>query len=267
MCRVLKVQRSGYYAWLKRPLSDRALEDQRLLERIRSFYVASEGVYGSPRIFKDLREDGERCGVHRVARIMREHRIRALRGYKRPRYKSGAPAVVAPNRLEQQFTVDEPDRAWVTDISYLRTHEGFLYLAVVLDLYSRMVVGWSMKAHLHRDLVLDALVMAVWRRQPKQPVIIHSDQGAQYGSDDWQRFCRDHNLDTSMSRRGNCFDNAVAESFFSSLKKERVRRKIYPTREDARADVFDYIEVFYNRSRRHSHIGDVSPVAYEQASL
>lgn len=267
MCRVLRVHRSGFYAWLRNPLSDRAREDQRLLERIRSFYFASDGVYGSPRIFKDLREEGECCGVHRVARIMREHRIRALRGYKRPRYKSGMPAVVAPNRLEQQFTVGAPDCAWVTDITYLRTHEGFLYLAVVPDLYSRMVVGWSMKASLHRDLVLDALVMAVWRRQPKQTVIIHSDQGAQYGSDDWQRFCRDHNLDTSMSRRGNCFDHAVAESFFSSLKKERVRRKIYLTREDGRADVFDYIEVFYNRSRRHSHIGDVSPVAFEKASL
>ena len=176
-------------------------------------------------------------------------------------------SVSRANRLEQQFTVDTPDHAWVTDITYLRTHEGFLYLAVVLDLYSRMVVGWSMKASLHRDLVLDALVMAVWRRQPKRPLIIHSDQGPQYGSDDWQRFCRDHNLDTSMSRRVSCFDNAVTESFFSSLKKERVRRKIYPTREDGRADVFDYIEVFYNRSRRQCHIGDVSPVAFEQASL
>jgi putative transposase len=160
-------------AWLRNPLSDRAREDQRLLERIRSFYIASDGVYGSPRIFKDLREEGERCGVHRVARIMREHCIRALDVYKRPRYKSGVPALVAPDRLEQQFTVDTPDHAWVTDITYLRTHEGFLYLAVVLDLYSRMVVGWSIKASLHRDLVLDALVMSVWRRQPKRPVIIH----------------------------------------------------------------------------------------------
>jgi len=267
MCRVLRVHRSGFYAWMKQPLSFRAREDQRLLSHIRTFYAASDGVYGSPRIFKDLREEGEQCGVHRVARIMREHRIRALRGYKRPHYKSGPPAVIAPNRLEQQFTVDAADQAWVTDITYLRTYEGFLYLAVVLDLFSRKVVGWSMKASLHRDLVLDALIMAVWRRQPKGKVIVHSDQGAQYGSDDWQRFCRDHDLDTSMSRRGNCFDNAVAESFFSSLKKERVRRRIYPTREEARSDVFDYIEVFYNRSRRHSHIGDVSPVAFEQASL
>ena len=263
---MLKVHRSGFYAWLNKPLSDRAVEDQRLLERIRASYAASGGVYGSPRVFMDLREEGERCGIHRVARIMRSHRIKALRGYKRPRYKGGKPATVAPNRLEQQFSVDQPDAAWVTDITYIRTYEGFLYLAVVLDLYSRMVVGWSMKASLHRDLVLDALIMAVWRRQPKQPVIVHSDQGAQYGSDDWVRFCRDHQLDTSMSRRGNCFDNAVAESFFSSLKKERIKRKIYPTREEGRADVFDYIEVFYNRSRRHSHIGDMSPVAFEAAS-
>ena len=267
MCRVLNVHRSGYYAWTKNPWSKRALEDQRLLERIRASYAASGGVYGSPRVFKDLREEGERCSKHRVARIMRWHRIRALRGYKRPRYQAGQPATVAPNRLEQQFTVPHPDKAWVTDITYIRTYEGFLYLAVVLDLYSRMVVGWSMKPSLHRDLVLDALIMAVWRRQPTESVVVHSDQGSQYGSDDWLRFCRDHDLDTSMSRRGNCFDNAVAESFFSSLKKERIRRKIYPSREEARSDVFDYIEVFYNRSRRHSHIGDVSPVAFERASL
>lgn len=267
MCRVLRVHRSGFYAWMKNPLSKRAIEDQRLLGRIRASYAASGGVYGSPRVFKDLREEGERCSKHRVARIMRSHRIRALRGYKRPRYQTGQPAAIAPNRLDQQFTVAQPDKAWVTDITYIRTYEGFLYLAVVLDLYSRMVVGWSMKPSLHRDLVLDALIMAVWRRQPTETVVVHSDQGSQYGSDDWLRFCRDHELDTSMSRRGNCFDNAVAESFFSSLKKERIRRKIYPSREEARSDVFDYIEVFYNRSRRHSHIGDVSPVAFEQASL
>lgn len=143
---------------------------------------------------------------------------------------------------------------------------GWLYLAVVLDLYSRMVVGWSMKETLHRELALDAILMAVWRRRPKQEVIIHSDQGIQYGSDDWSRFCRDHKLKASMSRRGNCLDNAVAESFFSSLKKERIRRRIYRTREEARSDVFDYIEVFYNRKRRHSHLGQVSPYEFEKAS-
>jgi putative transposase len=198
---------------------------------------------------------------------MRINGLRAIRGYKKPRYKAGKPAVVAPNRLEQNFSVDAPDRVWVTDITYIRTFEGWLYLAVVVDLYSRIVVGWSMKSTLSRELVLDALLMAVWRRRPKHPVIVHSDQGSQYGSDDAVRFCKDHGLIPSMSRRGNCFDNAVAESFFSSLKKERIRRRIYQSREEARADVFDYIEVFYNRNRRHSHLGQVSPHDFEQAAL
>jgi putative transposase len=198
---------------------------------------------------------------------MRINGLRAIRGYKKPRYKAGKPAVVAPNRLEQNFSVAVPDRIWATDITYIRTFEGWLYLAVVVDLYSRIVVGWSMKSTLTRDLVLDALLMAVWRCRPKHPVIVHSDQGSQYGSDDAVRFCKDHGLIPSMSRRGNCFDNAVAESFFSSLKKERIRRRIYQSREEARADVFDYIEVFYNRNRRHSHLGQVSPHDFEQAAL
>jgi len=166
----------------------------------------------------------------------------------------------------EEFDVACPDLAWATDITYIRTYEGWLYLCVVLDLYSRKIVGWSMKSTLARDLVLDALLMAVWRRRPKDSVIVHSDQGSQYGSDDWIRFCKAHNLQPSMSRRGNCYDNAAAESFFGSLKKERVRRRIYATRQDARADLFDYIEVFYNRSRRHSYLGQVSPTEYEKAS-
>jgi len=267
MCRVLRVHRSGYYAWLSRPESDRSKEDNRLLGQIRESYEASGGVYGSPRVFKDLRENGECCGENRIARIMRRARIHALRGYKKPRHKTGKPAVLVPNRLEQEFTVATPDKVWVTDITYIRTYEGWLYLAVVMDLYSRMVIGWSMKPHLNRDLVLDALLMAVWRRKPKSQVIVHSDQGSQYGSDDWMRFCRDNRLLPSMSRRGNCFDNAVAESFFSSLKKERIRRKIYLTRDNARADIFDYMEMFYNRNRRHSHLGQMSPVRFEEASL
>jgi len=169
--------------------------------------------------------------------------------------------------LNREFSVSEPDVAWVTDITYIRTWQGWLYLAVVLDLYSRKVIGWSMKPSMHRDLVLDAVMMAVWRRKPKRSVIIHSDQGSQYGSDDWVRFCKTHNLNPSMSRRANCWDNAVAESFFSSLKKERIKKRIYKTRELARADIFDYIEVFYNRSRRHSHLGGVSPEAFEAASF
>ena len=155
----------------------------------------------------------------------------------------------------------------MTDITYIRTWQGWLYLTVVMDLFARKVVGWSMKPTLARELVLDAILMAVWRRKPKQKVIIHSDQGAQYGSDDWLRFCRQHNLELSMSRRGNCSDNAVVESFFCSLKKERTKKRIYKTREMARADIFDYIEVFYNRKRRHSHLGGVSPEVFEQTSF
>jgi putative transposase len=211
---------------------------------IRRSYFASGGVYGSPRIYHDLRELGEFCGENRVARLMKKHGLRALRGYKRPRYKGGRPSVLAPDHLKQGFTVSSPDKVWVTDITYIRTHEGWLYLSVVIDLYSRRVVGWSMKETLAKDLVLDALLMAVWRRRPKNRVIVHSDQGGQYGSDDWTRFCREHDLEPSMSRRGNCYDNAAAESFFSSLKKERIRRRIYRSRGEARSDVFDYIEVF-----------------------
>ena len=266
MCRVLKVARAGFYQWLHKPLSDRDIEDRRLVEVIRHSYAASGGVYGARRVFGDLREAGETCGKHRVERIMRANKIKAIRGYKAPRPIAGRPSILSPNRLNREFTVDAPNQAWVTDITYIRTWQGWLYLAVVLDLYARKVVGWSMKPTLSRELALDALLMAVWRRKPTQPVLVHSDQGSQYGSDDWKRFCQAHNLQPSMSRRGNCWDNAVAESFFSSLKKERIRKRIYKTRDLARADIFDYIEVFYNRTRRHSHLGHVSPEAFERAS-
>ena len=194
-------------------------------------------------------------------------RTKAIHGYKIPRGPYGRPSIIAPNKLKREFTVDYPDRAWVTDITYIRTWQGWLYLAVVMDLFARKVVGWSMKPTLARELVLDAILMAVWRRKPKRKVLVHSDQGTQYGSDDWLRFCRDHDLEPGMSRRGNCWDNAVVESFFSSLKKERIKKRIYKTRELARADVFDYIDVFYNRKRRHSHLGGVSPEPFEQASI
>lgn len=233
---------------------------------IRSSHVDSDMVYGSPRIHKDLRELGEVCGEKKIARIMKQNGICALLGYKKPRFRGGKPSCVAPNRLGQNFAVDGPDKVWVTDITYIRTHEGWLYLSVVIDLFNKKVIGWSMKPSLNRDLALDALLMAVWRRRPTKPVIVHSDQGSQYGSDDWVRFCKTHNLLPSMSRRGNCYDNAAAESFFSSLKRERVRRRIYATRKDARADLFDYIEVFYNRTRRHSYLGQVSPAEFEKAS-
>ncbi|EPN6181756.1 IS3 family transposase, partial [Enterobacter hormaechei] len=264
MCRVLNVARAGFYAWLHNPVSARDKDNQRLLMLIRDSYSLSGGVYGYRRVHGDLNEIGETCGKNRVGRIMQQNRIKAVRGYKAPRRIAGRPSVVAPNRVQRQFTVVRANQVWVTDITYIRTWQGWLYLAVVIDLFARNVVGWSMKPTLSRELALDALMMAVWRRKPDGEVIVHSDQGSQYGSDDWQRFCRANNLAPSMSRRGNCWDNAVAESFFSSLKKERIRKRIYKTRDLARADIFDYIEVFYNRARRHSHLGGLSPEAFEQ---
>lgn len=264
LCRLLGVHRSGFYAWRHCPESRRCREDKRLLGLIKESFDASYSIYGSKRIFFDLRELGETCGVHRIARIMRENKISAIRGYKKGiRHRYTKPAKAAPNRLKQQFVMTKPDEAWVTDITYIRTFQGWLYLAVVLDLFSRKVVGWSMKSTLAKEIVLDAILMAVWRRKPTTPVIIYSDQGSQYSSDEWKRFCDQHALQASMSRRGNCYDNAVAESFFSSLKKERIRNHVYHTRDKARADIFDYIEVFYNRARRHTHLDGMSPDTFE----
>ena len=264
MCRVLRIERSGYYAWKTTPKSARTLTDESLMTDIRKSFEDSQGIYGSPRVHCDLREAGIGCGEKRVARLMRQAQLRSVRGYKRPRYKVGMPSTTAPNLLQREFTVAQPDQVWVTDITYIRTYEGWLYLTVVIDLYSRAVVGWSMKSTMATELVLDALMMAVWRRRPKNPVMIHSDQGSQFGSDEFNRWCKDNHLVPSMSRRGNCWDNAVAESFFSNLKKERIKRRIYASRQEAKSDVFDYIEGFYNRVRRHSHLDQLSPLAFEQ---
>jgi len=265
MCRVLGVQRSGYYEWLQKPISNRAQEDARLLRLIRASFVASHGIYGAPRVFLDLREAGETCSKHRVARIMRSNGIRAVRGYRNRSHTTTRPSPPIPNFLQRNFTVSKPNTAWVTDITYIRTWQGWLYLAVVMDLFSRKIIGWSTKATIARELILDAVMMAVQRRRPKQ-AIIHSDQGSQYGSDDWRRFCKSNGLEPSMSRRGNCWDNAVAESFFSSLKKERVKKQIYKNREIATAEISAYIDTFYNKMRRHSHLGGVSPDAFEAAA-
>lgn len=264
MCRVLGVAPSGYYAWIQRPLSDRAIEDARLLRLIRASFTASQGVYGAPRVFLDLREAGETCSKHRVERLMRENGLRALHGDRTRRWVIGKPAVLIPNLLKRQFTVTQPNVAWASDITYIRTWQGWLYLAVVLDLFSRKVVGWATAPTIHRELVLDAVAAAVRQRRPRG-TLIHSDQGVQYGSDAWRRFCRANHLEPSMSRKENCWDNAVAESFFSSLKKERIKKHIYPSRELALADISTYIEDFYNRSRRHSHLGGISPEQFEAA--
>ena len=264
MCRELGVAPSGYYQWLKCPQSKRAVEDARLLRLIRASFTASQGIYGAPRVFLDLRGAGETCSKHRVARLMRENGLRALHGYRTRRWAVGKPAVLTPNLLKRQFTATVPNAAWATDITYIRTWQGWLYLAVVIDLFSRKVVGWSAGPTIHRDLVLNALAAAVKQRRPRG-TIIHSDQGTQYGSDAWRRFCRSNHLEPSMSRKGNCWDNAVAESFFSSLKKERIKKRIYPNRELALADIADYIDNFYNCSRRHSHLAGVSPEQFEAA--
>ena len=262
MCRALEVTRSGFYEWLHEPVSKRAQEDARLLKLIRASHQASHGIYGSPRVFLDLREAGETCSKHRVARLMRVNKIKALHGYGTRRYSAGKPAVIVPDLVKRNFDVIRPNKVWVTDITYIRTWQGWVYLAVVMDLFSRLIVGWAAGPSLRRELVLDAVMMAVRRRRPRGAVI-HSDQGCQYGSDDWRRFCRTNRLEPSMSRRGNCWDNAVAESFFASLKKERIKKRIYKNRELAIADVSDYINSFYNRTRRHGHLGGVSPETFE----
>lgn len=262
MCRVLDVARAGYYAWLREPLSNRAKEDARLLRLIRASYNASHRVYGARRIFLDLRETGETCSKHRVERIMRQNGIKALHGY-RTRYQSASkPSATMPDLVKRNFDVIRPNKVWVTDITYVRTWEGWLYLAVVMDLFSRKIIGWAVASTLHRELVLDSVIKAVRARRTKQTVI-HSDQGSQYGSDDWRRFCLRNRLEPSMSRRGNCWDNAVAESFFASLKKERIKKRIYVNRASAIEDVRDYIDSFYNPVRRHGHLGGVSPDVFE----
>jgi len=264
MCRVLLVHFSGFYAWLKEPLSCRAVEDARQTDLIRRAWIDSGRVYGYRKLHDDLRDQGETCSQNRVARLASLAGIAAQIGYKRrPGRYGGRPAVVADNTLDRQFEVDAPDTVWVTDITYIKTHEGWSYLSVVIDLFSRRVVGWSMQSRMTTDLALQALLSAVWRRKPKQKVMIHSDQGSQFTSKEWQSFLGKHNLDASMSRRGNCHDNAVAESFFQLLKRERIRRRTYLTRTAARQDVFDYIEMFYNPNRKHTNNGMLSPVDFE----
>jgi putative transposase len=264
LCRLLEVHPSGYYAWQKQPYSAGTIVNQRLTGLIKQFWLQSGGVYGYRKIHCDLRDIGEQCGENRVYRLMRAAGLRAQVGYRRPRHRSGPASVLAPNRLQRKFEVANPNDTWVTDITHIRTHQGWLYLAVVIDLYSRKVVGWSMHSRIKKELVLNALLMAVWRRKPGSLVTVHSDQGSQYTSHDWQAFLDANNLQASMSRRGNCHDNAVAESFFQLLKRERIKRHIYSTRDDARRDVVDYVEMFYNSRRRHGFNEMLSPVEYEK---
>jgi putative transposase len=226
--------------------------------------VQSGGVYGSPRITHELRRQGEGCGENRVAKLMKQAKLKGNIGYKRRYFKSSVPSVAADNHLQQQFVVCEMDMAWVADITYISTYDGWLYLAVLWVLFSRKVIGWSMQPSMSSGIVIKALLMAIWRRPAASGVIVHSDQGSQYASGDYRDFLSPHNLTPSMSRRGHRLDNAVAVSFFHSLKTERVKRKVYANRSASRADLSDNIEFFYNRTRLHSHLGHVSPDEYEK---
>lgn len=264
LCRVLGVSRSGYYAWCRRPVSRRAQANRRLLVAIRVAHAASRGTYGSPRIHAELCAQGEPCGRHRVARLMRQHGIRAKQARRfRVTTDSAHGRPVAPNLLARRFDAPGINRRWVTDLTYIPTHEGWLYVAVVLDLYSRRVVGWAMQPRMSQELVLAALRMAVEQRRPPEGLVHHSDQGGQYAGPAYQAWLARHGIRPSMSRRGDCWDNAVAESFFKTLKTELVYHRTYRTRAEASADLFDYIERFYNRRRRHSYLGYRSPADYE----
>lgn len=265
MCRLLKVSTSGYYAWRTRPESHRAQEDRELTRIIRRLHAESGGVYGSPKIHADLRDEGFKVGRNRVARLMRDAR---LRGCPKRRFRvksSKAPGhLVTPNLLDQDFRAGRANERWASDITYIHTTQGWLYLAIVMDLYSRRIVGWSMDRHMSRYLAIDALRMAIGRRQPGDGLIHHSDRGPQYISDDFLAELKEHGMRSSMSGSGNCFDNAVVESFFGVMKRERVNRVSYRTRDEARADIFEYIEVFYNQKRRHGYLGNISPAAFEK---
>ena len=267
MCRVLKVSRSGYYAWRVRPESDRDKTDRVLTGALRRLHAKSKGVYGSPKLVAELKDEGYCYGRRKVARLMR---LAGLRGCPKRRFrvttKRDPSHPVAANLLKQDFTAQAPNQRWASDITFISTHQGWLYLAVVMDLYSRRIVGWSMSRWINRHLVIDALSMAIGARQPDHLLIHHSDQGSQYTSDDFRDELGKYGIQCSMSARGNCYDNAVVESFFGLLKRERVNRRRYRTRDEARADIFEYIESFYNRKRRHSYLGYISPVAFEQQS-
>ena len=267
MCKVLEVSPSGYYAWRKRPASATVQRRGRLTVMIKAIHKESRRNYGSPRVFEELQARGEPCNVKTAAKIMRENGIVAKR---RRKFKvttdSNHDLPVAENLLDRQFTVAAPNRVWVCDITYIPTWEGWLYLATVQDLFSRKIVGWSMSGRITRQLVIDALEMAVDRRRPELGLLCHSDRGSQYASDDYQAVLTRHGMICSMSRKGDCWDNAVMESFYSTLKTELIYHVVFRTREEARRAVFEYIEMFYNFHRRHSTLGYLSPADFEQAA-
>jgi len=264
MCQALKVSKSGYYSWRSRPESKRSRDNRILLSHIRVVHQQSRENYGSPRVTDELNQSGLRCGRNRVANLMRENGIRAKRSRRfkvTTHSKHNYP--VAPNLLNRQFNVSTPNAVWVSDITYIWTSEGWLYFAGVLDLYSRRIVGWSMSHRITEQLTLDALNHAIICRHPSEGLLHHSDRGSQYASDNYQKLLKTNQITCSMSRKGDCWDNAVMESFFATLKTELIYRERFFKREDAKSKIFDYIEMFYNRKRRHSSLGYKNPVEFE----
>ncbi len=268
MCDVLQVSPSGYYKWTGCSESHRACRDRALATHIRAVHKSSHGTYGSPRIHAELKEQGEEVSRKRIARLMRQEGLKAIcrkRFCRTTNSKHDQP--VAANELDRKFDVDTPDSAWATDMTYIWTWQGWLYLAVVIDLCSRRVVGWAAAEHMRTELTVDALQMAVTRRCPAPGLVHHSDRGSQYASDEYQKTLRRYGMVCSMSRTGNCWDNAVVESFFGTLKTELIHRQPWATRKSAREAIADYIELFYNTRRRHSHLGYLSPACYERTLI
>ena len=266
MCKTLRVSRSGFYAWLDRDESDRAREDRELTQLIRGVFTDSREIYGAPRVFRTLRRRGMTCGRHRVARLMRKAGLRSKtkRRFRVKTTDSNHSFPIAPDRLDRDFRASSANQVWVSDMTYIRTEEGWLYLAVTMDLFSRKVVGWSMAPSMHADIVVNALRMAINQRCPEPGLIHHSDRGSQYASEAFRSLLASHGALASMSRKGNCYDNAAMESFFHSLKTELVSHEHYRTHDQARASLFDYIEAFYNRQRIHSTLDYWSPADFER---
>jgi transposase InsO family protein len=268
MCQALKVSVSGYYAYTRRSKSNRQIANDKLLSEIRVVYKQRRGIYGSPRITDDLRDNGHRCGKNRVARLMKENKIVAKT---KRRFKvttqSKHTHPIAPNLVNMDFSSDGPNQLWVSDITYLWTREGWSYLATVMDVYSRQIVGWDIGKRLTQDLVINALQRAVWRRRNTDGLIFHSDRGSQYASKSFRKMLNKHKMIQSMSGSGNCYDNAIMESFFHTLKTEHVYFEKYETRDEAKKSIFEYIEIFYNRVRKHSALNYKSPATYEELAL
>ena len=265
MCHILGVSESGYYAWCKREPSQRQVANEQLTEQIAQAFRHGRGVYGSRRVHAELQAEGIRCGKHRVARLMRQAGLRAVQKQRRVHTTDSRHSdAVAPNLLQRDFTAPAPNRKWLTDITAVWTAEGWLYLAVVLDVYSRLIVGWAMASHREESLVEAALWMSLGRRQPVEELLHHSDRGSQYTSRAYQAVLAQFHIEVSMSGKGDCYDNAMMESFFSSFKTECVQQQVYPSRSEARLSIFEWIEVFYNRQRRHSSLAYLSPATFEQ---